>query len=66
MSRDYAAAVLLTGFGIALGVVAVIAWGAGGAGMMRTIMTGVLERRREVGVLRTVGWRQARVPEMAE
>lgn len=45
-------------FGWFLGIFAVL---VGGLGMMNTMLMNVFERRREIGVLRAVGWRRRRV-----
>jgi len=45
-------------FGLFLGIFAVL---VGGLGMMNTTLMGVLERTREIGVLRALGWRRRRV-----
>ena len=45
-------------FGWFLGIFAIL---VGGLGMMNTMLMNVFERRREIGVLRAVGWRRRRV-----
>jgi ABC-type antimicrobial peptide transport system permease subunit len=49
---------LYRSFGLFLGIFAVL---VGGLGMMNTMLMSVLERTREIGVLRAVGWRRWRV-----
>ncbi|HLB45812.1 MAG TPA: ABC transporter permease [Anaerolineales bacterium] len=49
---------LYRSFGLFLGIFAVI---VGGLGMMNTTLMSVLERTREIGVLRAVGWRRRRI-----
>jgi len=49
---------LYRSFGLYLGIFAVL---VGGLGMMNTTLMSVLERTREIGVLRALGWRRRRV-----
>lgn len=49
---------LYRSFGWFLGIFAIL---VGGLGMMNTIVMSVLERTREIGVLRALGWRRRRV-----
>lgn len=49
---------LYRSFGLFLGIFAVL---VGGLGMMNTTLMSVLERTREIGVLRAVGWRRRRI-----
>ncbi|MBM4425055.1 MAG: ABC transporter permease [Chloroflexi bacterium] len=49
---------LYRSFGLFLGIFAVA---MGGLGMMNTTLMSVLERTREIGVLRAVGWRRRRI-----
>lgn len=45
-------------FGLFLGIFAVL---VGGLGMMNTMLMSVLERTREIGVLRALGWKRRRI-----
>lgn len=49
---------LYRSFGLFLGIFAVL---VGGLGMMNTTLMSVIERTREIGVLRAVGWKRRRV-----
>jgi ABC-type antimicrobial peptide transport system permease subunit len=49
---------LTRSFGWFLGIFAVL---VGGVGMMNAMLMSVLERTREIGVLRAVGWRRRRI-----
>ncbi len=52
---------LYRSFGLFLGIFAVL---VGGLGMMNTMLMSVMERTREIGVLRALGWKRRRVIRM--
>jgi len=45
-------------------VTSLVALGIGGIGMLNTMIMSVLERTREIGILRAVGWKQGRIARM--
>lgn len=49
---------LIEGFAWAISIIAIL---IGGLGMMNAMVMSVLERTREIGVLRALGWRRGRV-----
>ncbi len=60
-TRQAEAMDLYRSFGLFLGIFAAL---VGGLGMMNTTLMSVMERTREIGVLRALGWRRRRIVAM--
>lgn len=64
-TKDYVSSTLQIRMAQAMAwVTSTIALVIGAIGMMNTMMTSVLERTREIGILRAIGWRKGRVVRM--